>query len=131
MMTKPKTVCIVVENMSVPTDRRVWREACALRDAGYDVKIVSPKGKGCCQEKFEILDEIEIYRHWRYEASSGFEYLLEYATAFIAELYLTLKLFARTRFGILQACNPPDITFLIALLLKPFGVRFIFDHHDL
>jgi glycosyltransferase involved in cell wall biosynthesis len=57
--------------------------------------------------------------------------LLEYATAFIAELYLILKLFARTRFGILQACNPPDVSFLIALLLKPFGVRFIFDHHDL
>lgn len=118
--------------MSVPTDRRVWREACALRDAGYEVKVISPKGTGSsCQEKCERSDGIEIYRHWRYEASNGFEYLLEYATAFIAELYLTLKLFVRTRFGILQACNPPDITFLIALLLKPFGVRFVFDHHDL
>ena len=46
-------------------------------------------------------------------------------------MFLTLKVFARTRFRILQACNPPDTIFLIALLLKIFGVRFIFDQHDL
>jgi len=57
--------------------------------------------------------------------------LLEYTWALFAELYFTLKVFARTRFRILQACNPPDTIFLLALLLRPFGVRFVFDHHDL
>ena len=42
-----------------------------------------------------------------------------------------LRVFGRTRFRILQGCNPPDTIFLLALLLRPFGVRFIFDHHDL
>ncbi|MGA2334978.1 MAG: glycosyltransferase family 4 protein [Terriglobales bacterium] len=124
-------VCIVVENLPVPVDRRVWREACALRDAGYRVAVVCPKGTGPCAATYENLEGIEIYRHRRWEASRTTEYLLEYSLALAAELFLTLKVFARTRFRILQACNPPDTIFLIALLLKPLGVRFIFDHHDL
>jgi glycosyltransferase involved in cell wall biosynthesis len=132
-MTKAirKAVCIVVENLPVPLDRRVWREACALRDAGYHVSVVCPKGTGTSRASYENLDGIEIYRHRTWEASRVGGYLLEYAFALAAEFYLTLKVFARTRFRILQACNPPDTIFLIGLLLRPLGVRFIFDHHDL
>jgi glycosyltransferase involved in cell wall biosynthesis len=132
-MTKGKgtAVCIVVENLPVPLDRRVWKEACALRDAGFRVSVVCPKGTGPSGASHENLDGIDIYRHRRWEASRITGYLLEYTLALAAELYLTLKVFARSRFRILQACNPPDTIFLIALLLRPFGVRFIFDHHDL
>jgi len=126
-----KAVCIVVENLSVPSDRRVWKEACALRDAGYSVSVVCPKGKTRDIASYENLDGVEIHRHRNCEASRIAGYLMEYTWALVAELYLTLKVFARTRFRILQACNPPDTIFLIALLLRPFGVRFIFDHHDL
>lgn len=128
---RPTAVCIIVENLSVPLDRRVWREACALRDAGYRVSVICPKGAGRCAASYEDLDGVEIYRHRQWEASNVAGYLLEYSLALFAELYLTFKVFARTRFRILQACNPPDTIFLIALLLKPLGVRFIFDHHDL
>jgi glycosyltransferase involved in cell wall biosynthesis len=124
-------VCIVVENLPVPLDQRVWREACALRDAGYRVSVVCPAGRGPSSASFENLDGIDIYRHRRWEASRTGGYLIEYGLALIYECYLTLRIFARTRFRILQACNPPDTIFLIGLLLKPFGVRFIFDHHDL
>jgi glycosyltransferase involved in cell wall biosynthesis len=127
---KPTAICIVVENLPVPLDRRVWREACALRDAGYRVSVICPKGEGF-SEAYEALEGIEIYRHRAFEASSAPGYLLEYGWALAAEFLLTLKVFARTRFRILQACNPPDTIFLIALLLKPFGVRFVFDQHDL
>jgi len=124
-------VCIVVENLPVPLDRRVWREACALRDAGFRVAVVCPKGTGPSSASYQNLDGIDIYRHRRWEASRIAGYLLEYTLALAAEFYLTLKVFARTRFRILQACNPPDTIFLIGLLLRPLGVRFIFDHHDL
>jgi glycosyltransferase involved in cell wall biosynthesis len=127
----PTAVCIVVENLPVPLDRRVWREACALRDAGYRVSVICPKGNGSCSAAYEILDGIEIYRHWAWEASDSSGYLLEYSWALAAEFFLTLRVFARTRFRIFQACNPPDTIFLIALFLRLFGVRFIFDHHDL
>lgn len=128
--TRP-AVCIVVENLPVPLDRRVWKEACSLRDAGYRVSVICPKGTGTMGASYESLEGIEIHRHRRWEASKVTGYLLEYILALAAEFYLTLKVFARTRFRILQACNPPDTIFLIALFLKPFGVRFIFDHHDL
>jgi glycosyltransferase involved in cell wall biosynthesis len=132
-MTKQRqtAVCIVVENLPVPLDRRVWREACALRDAGYRVSVVCPKGTGPSSASYQNLEGIEIYRHGRWEASSVAGYLVEYSWALAAEFFLTLKIFARTRFRILQACNPPDTIFLIGLLLRPLGVRFIFDHHDL
>jgi glycosyltransferase involved in cell wall biosynthesis len=125
------SVCIVVENLSVPLDRRVWNEARALRDAGYVVSVICPKGKSSHRVSYEILEGIHIYRHWSWEASTSVGYLLEYSVALIAELYLIMKVFGRTRFRILHGCNPPDTIFLLALLLRPFGVRFIFDHHDL
>lgn len=124
------SVCIVVENLPVPVDRRVWSEARALRDAGYLVSVICPKGKSCTA-RYEILEGIHIYRHRTWAASSPIGYLLEYSLALAAELYLVLKVFTRTKFRILQGCNPPDTICLIGLLLKPFGVRFIFDHHDL
>ncbi len=124
-------ICIVVENLPVPLDGRVWREANALRDAGYTVSIVCPKGREPYAASYENLEGINIYRHRTWEASKVNGYILEYGSALVAEFYLVVKVFVRTRFRILQACNPPDIIFLIALFLKPFGVRFIFDHHDL
>jgi glycosyltransferase involved in cell wall biosynthesis len=123
-------VCIVVENLPVPLDRRVWQEALALRDAGYRVSIICPKGSGFHKSR-ETLEGIEIYRHWLWEASGPLGYLLEYSWALTAQFFLALRIYARTRFRVLQACNPPDTIFLIALFFKLFGVRFIFDHHDL
>ena len=124
-------ICIVVENLPVPADRRVWSEASALRDAGYAVSVICPKGEKSCTASYEILEGIHIYRHSAWEASSKIGYLLEYTWALAAELYLVLKVFGRTRFRILHGCNPPDNIFLLGLLLKIFGVRYIFDHHDL
>jgi glycosyltransferase involved in cell wall biosynthesis len=129
--SKPISVCIIVENLPVPIDRRVWCEARALRGAGYNVFVICPKGKNSCSASYEILEGIHIYRHRALEASNAIGYLLEYTWALIAELYLVLKVFGRSRFRILQGCNPPDTIFLIGLILKPLGVEFIFDHHDL
>jgi glycosyltransferase involved in cell wall biosynthesis len=123
-------LCLIVENLPVPFDRRVWQEARALTEAGYRVSIICPKGRGF-EASRETLEGIEIYRHRIWEASGPLGYLLEYAWALLAEFYLALKIYARTRFRILHACNPPDTIFLIGLFFRLFGVRFIFDHHDL
>src|SRR5208337_2449515 len=125
----PVPVCIIVENLPVPADRRVWQEARALTEAGYQVSIICPKGRGFEQSR-ETLDGIQIYRHGVWEASGALAYLIEYAWALVAEFALALRIYARTRFRILQACNPPDTIFFIGLFFKLLGVRFIFDHHD-
>ena len=37
-------ILILVENLSVPFDRRVWQESRALADAGYQVTVICPQG---------------------------------------------------------------------------------------
>jgi len=123
-------VCIIVENQPVPFDRRVWQEARALLAAGYRVSIISPKAPGC-EASEETLEGIEIYRHWVWGARGRVGYVFEYGFALMAEFYLAWKAYARSRFSVLQGCNPPDTIFLIAMAFKPLGVRFVFDHHDL
>ncbi len=130
MQNKKPAVCIIIENLPVPMDRRVWQESCALRDAGYRVSVICPKARGFVRSR-ETLEGIEIYRYRVWEASGPLGYLLEYALALAAQYRLALLVYARTRFRVLQACNPPDTIFLVALFFKLLGVRFIFDHHDL
>ncbi len=130
MPNKQPAICIIVENLPVPFDGRVWREARALRDAGYRVSVICPKGRGFGKSR-ETLEGIEIYRHRLWEATGALGFFVEYGWALIAEFLLSLRVYARTRFRVLQACNPPDTIFLIGLFYKLLGVRFIFDHHDL
>src|SRR5438094_606245 len=130
MKQRPIGVCIIVENLPVPMVRRAWQQACALRDAGYRVSVISIKGAGF-EQSHETIDGIEIYRHRVWEASGALGYLLEYSFALWAQFCLALRIYFRTRFRILHAWNPPDTMFLIARFFKLFGVRFIFDHLDL
>lgn len=123
-------VLIIVENLPVPFDRRVWQEARALVEAGYRVSIICPKSRGF-EKSRETLEGIEIYRHALWEAASPLGYLIEYTWALAAQFLLAVGIHARTRFRIVHACNPPDLIFLVALVFKLLGVRFIFDHHDL
>ena len=128
----PHRVLIIVENLPVPFDRRVWSEARTLRDAGYDVSVICPKGKGATAD-FEILDGIHIFRHpLPFEAQGALGYMLEYTTALFWELLLAIRVYRRRGFDVIQACNPPDLIFLVAAVFKlMFGTRFIFDHHDI
>jgi glycosyltransferase involved in cell wall biosynthesis len=120
-----------VENLPVPPDRRVWQECIALRAAGYHVSVICPKGRGYYRSE-EIIDDVHIYRHaLPLEASGLAGFLVEYAAAFCCELWLTWRIFLTRGFDIIQACNPPDTIWMIALpFCKLFGRKFVFDHHD-
>jgi len=126
-----KHILIVVENLPVPFDRRVWQEANTLKDAGAKVSIICPKMKGYTK-KYEVLNDIEIYRHpLPFEASGAMGYLLEYGTALFFEWWLSLKIYIKKPFHVIHGCNPPDLIFLVAMLYKLFGVKYVFDHHDI
>jgi glycosyltransferase involved in cell wall biosynthesis len=128
---KKPCVLIVVENLPVPLDRRVWQESCALRDAGYEVVVICPRMRGCTAPE-EKLDGIQIYRHWISEEAGGFVgFFREYASALWGETRLAWKAWRRHRFKIIHLCNPPDLLFLVAWPFKLFGVRVIYDVHDL
>ncbi len=125
-------VLIIVENLPVPFDRRVWAEATTLAEAGYEVSVISPKLKGYTAD-YEEIDGVHIYRHALAEAGNSCSgYFREYASALAGQLRLAFKVKRERGFDVIHACNPPDLIFLVAALFKLlFGVRFIFDHHDL
>jgi glycosyltransferase involved in cell wall biosynthesis len=115
----------------VPFDRRVWQEALALTGAGYIVSVICPKGKGL-NAPYEVIEDVHVYRHDLVEAKSARGYPAEYLTALFHQLILSMRVRKRQRIDVIQACNPPDLLFLIALIHRVlFGTRFLFDHHDL
>ena len=125
-----KKVLIIVENLPVPFDGRVWKEACSLHKDGYEVTVLCPKGKGY-SKGYELLDGIHIYRHpIPHEGNTPAGYLWEYGSALTWEFLYTAWIFLRRGFHVIQGCNPPDNIFLVALPFKLFGVKYIFDHHD-
>jgi glycosyltransferase involved in cell wall biosynthesis len=125
-------ILIIVENLPVPLDRRVWQEACALRDAGNDVTVICPQMRGYTTP-FEVLDGITIYRHWISDEAKGIKgFIAEYASALLGEMGCALKVWRTKGFDVIHLCNPPDLLFLIALPFKLLaGVKVIFDVHDL
>ena len=125
-----RRVLIIVENASVPIDSRVWKEAIALRQAGYEVTALCPRDKGC-EQNYELLEDIHIYRHpVPKESESVFGYIWEYSCALFWEFVYSWKIYFRSPFQVIQGCNPPDNIVLVALPFKLLGVKYIFDHHD-
>ncbi len=126
-----RKVLIIVENLPVPFDRRVWLEAGTLRDAGAQVAVISPTGKGFTAHE-EVIDGIHVFRHeLPADADSALGYLREYGVALWWELRLAIKVWRRLGIDVIHACNPPDLIFLVALPFRLMGKKFIFDHHDI
>jgi glycosyltransferase involved in cell wall biosynthesis len=124
-------VLIIVQNLPVPFDRRVWLECQALVSAGYQVAVVCPKGDG--DPAYHVVDTVQIYKYRPYApGGSKLGFVAEYGYSFLATAWLTFKARRSGRFAVMQACNPPDIFWPIALALRARDrTRFVFDHHDL
>lgn len=130
--SRPRRVLIIVENLPVPFDRRVWSEARTLRAAGYEVAVICPKGASAA-EKYEYLEGVHIYRHpLPLEARNGPAFAIEYTSALFWEFVYSIRVLRRHGFDVIHACNPPDLIVLIGALYKYLlGKKFVFDHHDL
>jgi glycosyltransferase involved in cell wall biosynthesis len=124
-------VLIIVQNLPVPFDRRVWLECQALISDGHQVAVVCPKGRG--DPAYEVINTVELYKYRPYApGGSKVSFIAEYAYSFLATAWLTLKARRSGRFRVMQACNPPDIFWPIGMALRALdGTRFVFDHHDL
>lgn len=113
----------------MPFDRRVWQECTTLRDAGWTVHVICPRGTKRDTEPEVEIDGVRIHRYPLRAATGGpAGYLREYGSA----LWHTARLARKVGpVHVVHACNPPDLLFLPALRLKRLGARFIFDQHDL
>jgi glycosyltransferase involved in cell wall biosynthesis len=128
-MAQAKKILILVENLPVPLDRRVWMEATTLVDAGYQVSVICPKGK--YSAFYEVMQNVRIYRYPLPSLESVLGHFLEYAIALPFTFFLTFVVFFKDGFDVIQSANPPDFFFIIGGFFKMFGKKFIFDHHDL
>ncbi|MDH6238268.1 glycosyltransferase family 4 protein [Cryobacterium sp. CG_9.6] len=123
-------VLIIVQNLPVPLDRRVWLECQALHAQGYSVSVICPKGPG--DPAREVIDGIGIYKYRPApEATGALGFAIEFALSWIRTAALSFTVRRERGFDVIQACNPPDTYWLLGLLWRHRGVRFIFDHHDL
>jgi glycosyltransferase involved in cell wall biosynthesis len=125
-------ILIIVQNLPVPFDRRVWQEAITLSAAGYEVSVICPK-MGSWTQGREEREGVHIHRYrlpviGRHGIVSFFA---EFAYCWLRTLLSAIWIMLRRPFHVIHACNPPDTYFLMALLFRPFGVKFVFDHHDL
>lgn len=131
MNSKSRKVLIIVENLPVPFDTRVWQEATTLAANGYIVSVICPKGKGYMQEE-EYLQGVHIFRHdLPAEGNGAVGYAKEYFTALKEELRLAKKVYKEIGFDVIHGCNPPDDIYMVAKHFKKYGVKYVFDHHDI
>lgn len=131
MIGSSSRVLMIVENNGVPSDRRVWQEAEALRDAGYQVTIICPRTQQSSRHS-ETLERIRIIRYPRViEADRAWEYAVEYANAMFWQILLSLRVLATKGVDVVHIANPPDAAFVVGGLLRLFGSKVVFDQHDL
>lgn len=136
-MSRPRKILMIVENDVVPLDTRVWWEALALRDHGFQVSVICPKGalgRPVFEEyraPHEYREGIHIYRFQPHEGTSAVAYVREYLAAMSCIWWLSLKVLAWHGFDVIHVANPPDLFFPIGWFYHVFGKKFVFDQHDL
>lgn len=131
-MSERKHILILVQNLPVPFDRRVWMESLALTKAGYKVSVISPCPRGEEDNAITTIDGIDV---WRYSmpapTESKLSFLKEFAYCYWQTKRMVKRVWEHEPFDVLQTCNPPDTFWAIARGYKRKGVHFVFDHHDL
>jgi glycosyltransferase involved in cell wall biosynthesis len=126
-----RSVLLVVENLPVPYDRRVWQEALALKAAGFQVSVVSPATK-LHPKLSEFLEGIHVYRYPMMIEGKGYlGLIIEYLWSFICIFLWTSFVAVRRGFEVIVIANPPDIFFPIIWMWRLLGKKTVFDHHDL
>jgi glycosyltransferase involved in cell wall biosynthesis len=131
MYNKKINIALVVQNNSYPFDSRVFKEANSLKSGGFNVFVVSPRSKRD-NSSFEVLNGINVYRYKDNQSKgSFFGFIFEYMTSLIKIfLYVTyLVLFKKIK--IVHFANPPDFFWPLSYFIKIFGVKSIYDQHDL
>lgn len=126
-----RRILIIVENLPVPFDTRVWQEASTLAANGYTVSVICPKGKGYNAD-YERIDGVHIYRHdLPTEGNGAIGYAREYFSALWNEYRLARKIYKKHGFHVIHGCNPPDDIYMVARMFRGKGVDYVFDHHDI
>jgi glycosyltransferase involved in cell wall biosynthesis len=124
-------VAILVANLPAERDRRVIRECLTLEANGYDVTVIAPRG----DKTLKILPGSRGTRLRPYPIVVYGSGVLSFAFEFVwSFLWIAFRLVGEVLGGrahAVQVCNPPDVYWPLALLMRAIGRPWVFDHHDL
>ncbi|HWS35695.1 MAG TPA: glycosyltransferase family 4 protein [Actinoplanes sp.] len=124
-------VTILIANLPAERDRRVIRECLTLEQQGFDVTVIAPRGdpnlrtlpgsRGTRLKPYPV----KVY------GSGVLTYAVEFGWSFLCIAIRLIGEVLAGRAHAVQVCNPPDVYWPLALLLRALGRPWVFDHHDL
>lgn len=127
---RPWHVAVVVENVPLGVDTRLRKQVEDLLSAGFDVSVVTARHPD--NEPYRNRHRLRLLE---YPAPPDGRGLVGYAREYAVSLgWAALRLLALRRrrpIDVLQLCQPPDVYWPVAWLLRAAGARVVVDQRDL
>ena len=131
-MSRPnRHICVVIANLPAERDRRVIRECQSLEAQGYAVTIIAPRG----DPDLRILPGAAGTRLRPYPVRVLGHNVATFAVDSAGPSCAwppgwSVEVMCGRAHAV-QVCNPPDVYWPLALLVRAIGRPWVFDHHDL
>jgi glycosyltransferase involved in cell wall biosynthesis len=126
-----RQIAILVANLPAERDRRVIRECLSLEANGFDVTVIAPRG----EKGLTVLPGSRNVRLKPYPVVvyglGVLSFAVEFVWSFTCIAWRLAGEVLRGRAHAVQVCNPPDVYWPIALVMRALGRPWVFDHHDL
>ena len=127
---KAGLVLIILENDAAGTSHRVRKQINTLLDNGYPVGVITRRHAR--NEQFRKRPGVRLLEYPPpVETNGQLGYLIEYGYSFFTAAFLSFRVLLSDGIEVVQFCQPPDIYFPLAWVLKKLGVRVLIDQRDL
>ena len=121
---------VVVENVAAGTDTRLSKQIATLLASGFFVSVITRRDDG--NDELRADPRVRLYEHRAPPEAGGLlGYVIEYGMAFLAAAVLSVRATVGRRVDVVQFCQPPDIYFPLAAVLRATGHRILMDQRDL
>jgi len=128
MENKRRSACIVAYGL-YPASRK-YREAMALRDAGYHIDVICIKSKRR-ESRMEMLDDVNVFRLPIVKRrKSQLRYIFDYTRFFLLCSVKLAQLYFKKKYSFVQVHSMPEFLVFTSLLPKLFGSKVILDVQD-
>jgi glycosyltransferase involved in cell wall biosynthesis len=128
---KRPQVTILIANLPAERDRRVIRECLTLEEHGFDVTVIAPRG----DKSLKTLPGSRNTRLRPYPVhvlgGGILTFFIEFSWSLLCIAWRLAGEVLAGRAHAVQVCNPPDVYWPLALVMRLIGRPWIFDHHDL
>lgn len=129
-MQKPLHVAVIVENVALGVDTRLRKQVDDLLRAGVRLSVITMRDDD--NVRYRDVPGLTIFEYPAPKQPSGpVGYVGEYLQSFLWASWYLLRLRLRGRIDVLQICQPPDIYFPLAWVLRWAGTRILVDQRDL